>query len=260
MLDEIDRRALRIDDEPYRRAAAARPVLHRLEPFVLRRRRERRRQALARPQPRPAEIEPAAAIHRNHRRRRRVARRGPHVVDQTERRRFFPRIRGDRRAADVRVEHRDGDRRGEAAAARQPPHSGNREERHRDDERQRVSSGEGLLEQQVEREVRTERRREERERAAVAAPQPDGADRREHQHENRDRPRRPRRDERKVERVGDGARVVRRPQHRDVAEVFGALTGEHANIRRWSAARDDEGHEPHERARRERDCDGRRGG
>ena len=159
VLHQRDARALRIDDEPDRRVAAAVPVLHRLEPLVLRRRRQRPSQSRhrgAHPGDRPPEIERLPAVHRQNRRVPQRSRDGSHVVQQPKGRRLLPRVGRNRRPADVRAEHRDPDRDGHARVPPQAPRPFDRQIRHRHHQRQRVAPGERLLEQQIEEQVRTE--------------------------------------------------------------------------------------------------------
>ena len=184
VLHEVDARAQRIDNEPDGRAPATGPVLHRFEPLVLWWRGQRlrdRRKRIAEPLMRAPEIEGFASIGRENRRRGAGWRLRPHCVSQPKCRRGRARIGRDRGTADMRGEHGQRDRAGEADVVGHGAQPGNGEIRDRYDQRQRVSAGERFLKQQIEDQIRTERDREQGERVPLAARQADDANRRERQ-------------------------------------------------------------------------------
>ncbi len=251
VLHQFDARAQRIDDEPDGRAAAAVPVLHGLEPFVLGRRRQltiEARRRVAEPFERPAQIETLAAIGREHGTHGLRRRRALHVVEQTERRRLLRGERGDRGAADVPVVHRQRQRQQHCHLAREAAQSRDREKRDRDHERQRITARECFLKQHVEDEVRNESDRQPRERRALPSPELPDTNARGCEHERRDPPGGPRRDQRVVHRVDDVACAVVGPEHLDISEILCTLIEECVPVRDDAAAQDDERERPDEDA------------
>jgi len=152
----------------------------------------------------------------------------------------------------VCIEHRDRNRGDDPAPPRHPSQAEHGEIADRHDERQRVAARERFLEQEIEDDVRPERRHEQGQRTAIATRRPHDSRRRRGEHHDRNRPRGPRRDERVVQRLGHRPHRMRRPQHRDVAEVLSALIRQRAPIGRRAAGDHDHWNKPDHHAGGER--------